>query len=339
MNRNNLSLRRRTTVSQRLPQDLIDKVTTFVMGTRRLRHHHDYPLASIGNMDETPLWLDMPGGNTICCSGERSVPIRTTGHDKNRFTVCLSAMADGKKLKPYVVFKGVRPIPELQKVSGVIVALSRNGWMNEDLTKDWVKRCWGSLNFGKRLLVWDAYKCHITDGVKRVVKTVTNSDVSLIPGGLTGHIQPADVCWNKPFKAIYKELYRQWMDTGEKTYTRGGNVRAPSKLQCLEWVKKAWEDIDVDVIKNSFKYCGISVKLDGSEDNVIHCIKDNGVAPQAREDIQKETAALLASKDNEDENEDPFKDIEEDEDELQQNEMVLDEDSGDEVDEAAADDD
>ena len=60
--------------------------------------------------------------------------MRTTGHDKNQFTVFLT---DGRKLKPYVVL-GVGPIPELQKVSGVVVVLSRNGWMNEELTKDWV---------------------------------------------------------------------------------------------------------------------------------------------------------------------------------------------------------
>ena len=138
MKRHGFSLRRRTTVSQRLPKDLVPKVTMFIMATRRLRHSKDYPLGSIGNMDETPLWLDMPGATTITHSGERSVPVRTTGHEKNRFTVCLSAMADGSKLKPYVVFKGKRQIPELQKVPGVVVALSSNGWMNEDLTKDWL---------------------------------------------------------------------------------------------------------------------------------------------------------------------------------------------------------
>lgn len=59
-----------------------------------------------------------------------------------------SAMADGRKLKPYIIFKGKRQIPELQKVPGVVVALSSNGWMNEDLTKDWLRRCWGTLNLG-----------------------------------------------------------------------------------------------------------------------------------------------------------------------------------------------
>ena len=47
-------------------------------------------------------------------------------------------MADGSKLKPYVMFKGVRAITEMS-TSGVMVALSKNGWMNEELTKDWVK--------------------------------------------------------------------------------------------------------------------------------------------------------------------------------------------------------
>jgi len=98
-------------------------------------------------MDETPLWFDMPGETTVTHTGQRSVPVHTTGHDKGRYTVVLAAMADGRKLKPYVVFKGVRPKAELQRVPGVIVAMSKNGWMDEKLTKDRVKRGWGILNF------------------------------------------------------------------------------------------------------------------------------------------------------------------------------------------------
>lgn len=129
--------------------------------------------------------------------------------------------------------------------------------------------------------MWDTYKCHLTNSVKYVVNKATNSDMSVIPGGLTGHIQPTDLCWNKRFKAAYKELYGQWTTAGEKTYTRAGNVRAPSKLQCLEWVKKAWEAVEVEVIKNSFRSCEISVMIDGSEDKEIHCIRDGGVAAEA----------------------------------------------------------
>ena len=85
-------------------------------------------------------------------------------------------MANGKKLKPYVVFKGVRPVAELHKVPGVLVAYSKNGWMNEVLTIDWIKRGWGTLNFRRRLLVWDAYKCHLMPTVKSVVDKQTNTD-------------------------------------------------------------------------------------------------------------------------------------------------------------------
>ena len=86
---------------------MIVQVVGFITKTRKLRLLKQYSLGCIGNMDETPLWMDMPGETTVSRAGERTLSIRTTGHDKGRFTVVLAAMADGKKLKPYVVFKGV----------------------------------------------------------------------------------------------------------------------------------------------------------------------------------------------------------------------------------------
>ena len=58
LKRHSFSLRRRTMVDQRLPQDLITKVVGFVMTTRKFRYLKNYPLSLISNMDETPLWLD-----------------------------------------------------------------------------------------------------------------------------------------------------------------------------------------------------------------------------------------------------------------------------------------
>lgn len=92
----------------------------------------------------------MPGETTVSRTGERTISIRTTGHDKGCFTVILAAMADGKKLKPYIVFKGVRPVAKLARIPGVVVAYSRNGWMNKEMTKDWVSWAWGLLAFNER---------------------------------------------------------------------------------------------------------------------------------------------------------------------------------------------
>ena len=74
------------------------------------------------------------------------------------------------------------------------------------------------------------------DSIKSNIHYLTNSDISIIPGGLTGNLQPADVSWNKPFKDAYKAKY-EWMVSGEKSYTAAGNVHAPDKALCLQWVK------------------------------------------------------------------------------------------------------
>ena len=169
-------------------------------------------------------------------------------------------------------------------------------------------------------MVWDAYKCHIiTDTVTSHAKRSAKTDVSIIPGGLTRHLQPADVSWNKPFKEAYKALYNEWMATGEKSYTPAGNVCAPDKALCLRWVKETWNSVTTEVVIKSFRVCGIFVKTDGSEDSEIHCIKEGQVAAEASPTIAEKTASLF--KDSLDDDRDPFdeSDLEEDEEELADN--------------------
>ena len=61
-------------------------------------------------------------------------------------------------------------------------------------------------------------------------------------------------------------MYDEWL-FNEKT--KGGNRRAPSKIVMLKWVKQAWDAISPDIIRKSFKKCGISNTIDGSEDNLF----------------------------------------------------------------------
>ena len=55
---------------------------TYVLSVRQLRLKFDYSHELMGAMDETPLWLDMPAPTTVSFTGERSIPIKTTGHEK-----------------------------------------------------------------------------------------------------------------------------------------------------------------------------------------------------------------------------------------------------------------
>ena len=71
------------------------------------RKEHDFDLKYAGNADQTPFMFDIVTNSkeSESVKGVKSVPILSTGHDKDRFTVMLACLGDGTKLLPYVVFK------------------------------------------------------------------------------------------------------------------------------------------------------------------------------------------------------------------------------------------
>lgn len=105
MERNNLSVRRRTTIAQKLPPDHEHKLQEFQKFVICLRKKNGYDLSQIRNADQTPLNFDMPYQRTVDMKGVNSVTLRTTGHDRSHFTVMLGCTADGGKLAPYIIFK------------------------------------------------------------------------------------------------------------------------------------------------------------------------------------------------------------------------------------------
>ena len=118
------------------------------------------------------------------------------------------------------------------------------------------------------LLVWDSFHGHLTDAVKDLLSR-RNVDVAVIPGGLTPVLQPLDKCINKPFKAKVHVHYEAWMVNGPFTYTPPGKKRVPSKEMVLRWIDRAWNEIPVELITKSFKSCGITNALDGTEDDAV----------------------------------------------------------------------
>ena len=56
-------------------------------------------------MNETLVYFNMAGSLAMNSKGAKTVHIRTTRNDKNRFTVVLTCLADGRKLSPAIIFK------------------------------------------------------------------------------------------------------------------------------------------------------------------------------------------------------------------------------------------
>ncbi|KAI6650833.1 Pogo transposable element with KRAB domain-like [Oopsacas minuta] len=191
--------------------------------------------------------------------------------------------------------------------------MSSNGWMDEKLTHEWLQTVCGGLSFGRRLLVWDSFRCHIQDRVKKEVARL-KTDMAVIPGGCTGLIQAPDVSWNKSFKAAYREQYEQWMSEGEKEYTRGGNMKAPTKLLVASWVKKAWEPLSTEIITESFKSCAISNSIDNYKNDKITVIKEDRILFSKRDELVQKLEELTINNGMDDKSENPHElDFEQDE--------------------------
>ncbi len=233
MKRSNLSLRRRTAAAQKTPDMMVEKMVSFIRFMERARERIKAKPSEIYAMDETAVWFDMLAETSVDQKGVKTVSVKTTGHEKSKFTVILTANGAGAKLKPYVVFYGgtrkVKELTESKRLSGTVATSSVNGWMNDDLTKDYLQRILGKLSVRKRILIWDAYRCHLSEATKSELKCGYNITTAVIPGGCTKFLQAPDVCWNKPFKDKLHELYDGWMSgDDDKEYTIGGNLKAPS---------------------------------------------------------------------------------------------------------------
>ena len=211
MVRHDLSNRRRTTVSQHLPKDLLEKQQSFLSYVLYRRLQYDYPLQFIGNMDETPVTFDLPSSYTLEKRGSSTISIKTTGHERSTFTVIFGCMADGSKLPPVIIFK-LKNIPRGTFPDGIFVRANEKGWVNENEMIWWVENVWSkrtnddSLLNPRSLLVLDSFRGHLVDSVKQKFnEAVTN--MAVIPGGLTSKLQPLDVAMNKSFKSFVSVNY------------------------------------------------------------------------------------------------------------------------------------
>jgi hypothetical protein len=96
---------------------------------------NNYLLSQISNADRTPLYFDMPSNYTVGDKDVKSVLIKTSGNEKMRVTVMLTVLADGTKLLPSVMPREQLPI-------GLIVRCQSDGWMTNELMRDWFQVVW-----------------------------------------------------------------------------------------------------------------------------------------------------------------------------------------------------
>ena len=49
------------------------------------------------------------------------------------------------------------------------------------------------------------------------------------------------------------------MDKGPHTHAKGGHMCGPLLKQIVQWILKAWSDLDKEIIIKSFRCCALSI--------------------------------------------------------------------------------
>ena len=73
-----------------MPEDYEEKIINFHHFIIKQRKRHNFEIGQIGNMDEVPLTFHVPSNKTVEAKGTKSVTIKTSGHEKNHYTVVLA---------------------------------------------------------------------------------------------------------------------------------------------------------------------------------------------------------------------------------------------------------
>ena len=116
-------------------------------------------------------------------------------------------------------------------------------------------------------MIWDAHRC-CTSNVTQAETKKLHLDTAIVPGDCTRFIQAADVVWNVCFKSQMRKLYDAWIaEPDGHGYTRGGNMKPPSRSRLCEWVKASWAAVSPQMVKELFVSCAITTAMDGSDDD------------------------------------------------------------------------
>ena len=122
------------------------------------------------------------------------------------------------------------------------------------------------------MLLLDQYKAQKTPTIEGLLSSECNTTTMLIPPGCTSLVQPLDVVFNAPFKGLIDDLATSHMQENLDDYVHGNVSTKQRRILLTARIGEAWEKTcaNRDMVVRGFRKCGISLAIDGSEDNDIN---------------------------------------------------------------------
>ena len=180
-----------------------------------IRQLYDISLKNIINIDEVPVWYDPPNNKIIDKKGKKRVPGRTNGRQKKRFTVILAICANGKKLKPLIIFSSLgRSLSVREKLikkydNKILFESNQTAYNNEKVFYNYLQNIFP--NNEHKLLIMDTsnthgYKKFQIKGEISILLRERNIHYGIIPEHCTPIVQPLDTHINRGFKNNIKKM-------------------------------------------------------------------------------------------------------------------------------------
>lgn len=257
---------KRHTTAHKLPSDFRQSALDFIRSVQETCTKYDIKRENIVNFDQVPRYFEASRRSTIITKGTANVPLGKCGNSHKRFTFTPFIDASGRMLIKHVLFAKLVNVPKHHPQCSV--SLNTTGMWNEKIVKQYVDEAvrlsrgvFGLTRYV--LIILDSYGTH-TKFVRERKEEYYQQKVlfAIIPPGLTGLLQPLDVCLNRSFQQFYDEnadKYRADSIRDDTNKTLKGNIKMPSPLLVTQWVM-SWCSTFKDApskITKAFDTCGL----------------------------------------------------------------------------------
>lgn len=175
--------------------------------------------------------------------------------------MCLSISLSGKKLEPFVIYKGKPGKTNEKKANenngysaGCKYCFQERAWNDEMAMLIWIelvlKPYLNTNKDGLSHLIIDDYSSHKTPNVLKAIRNL-GCIVTILPGGSTSQVQALDVGVNKPFKDKLKTAWVQFM-----VEQNLGNGKDVTRQMLSQWIFDSFSTIPADSIVRTFTKIG-----------------------------------------------------------------------------------
>ncbi|RHY21988.1 hypothetical protein DYB25_011919 [Aphanomyces astaci] len=202
------------------------------------------------NVDETPVYYDMPPGRTLARVGQSS-RVKESQKHSDRITAVLSIRADGTKMPLLLIVKGrpggdiaTKEVPTYP--AGPVYAVQKTAYMNQRVWNMYLREVLKPELDCPSVLLADNLKCHVSKKSYKIMQDELYSGAFLqpLPANTTSVLQPLDVGVMGPFKQMCRT---EWIKE-EKVVTA-----AEKRLVMIKRAIKVWDGMKEDTVRKSFE--------------------------------------------------------------------------------------